>query len=166
MCSRWDRWGSRPLFEDPAEEVSAGRGFLTPLRKIFRTQSHWATSPPSVSLRTMLRFDTAGLLLSRHTLQKITFTNSPLCSDSEKQPEDYLAVQTRIREIWFMRESKRKWEERDGGKKPSTSYSVFKSILEPTIWILWCPLHCGWQIITNWIPHLSWHAVNPDMSLL
>lgn len=131
MCSRWDRWGSRPLFEDPAEEVSAGRGFLTPLRKIFRTQSHWATSPPSVSLQTMLRFDTAGLLLSRHTLQKITFTNSPLCSDSEKQPQDYLTVQTRIREIWFMRESKRKWEERDGGKKPSTSHSVFKSILEP-----------------------------------
>lgn len=34
-----------------------------------------------------------------------------------------------------------------------------------TIWILWCPLYC-WQIITNWIPQLSWHTVKADLILL
>lgn len=162
MCSCWDRWGSRPLFEVPAEEVRVSRGFFTALRKIFRTQSHWATSLPSVSLQTMLGFDTAGLLLSRHTLQKITFTNSPLCNDSEKQPEDYLAVQTRIQKIWFMRE----WEREKKKKKPQHPTPSLRASWSLTIWILWCPLHCSWQIITNWIPHLSWHTVKADMVLL
>lgn len=39
-----------------------------PSRKIFTTQSQRATSSPSISLQTMLRSDTAGLLLSRNTL--------------------------------------------------------------------------------------------------
>lgn len=75
MCSCWDRWGSRPSFEVPAKEVVASRGLSTPHCKIFRTQSHWATSLPSVSLQTTLGFDTPGLILSRHTLQFFFFLN-------------------------------------------------------------------------------------------
>lgn len=54
----------------------------------------------SVSLPTVPGSEAAVLLLlSWRTLKKVTFTNSPLSSDSEKQPEDYLATQTRIQEI-------------------------------------------------------------------
>lgn len=153
MCSCWDRWGSRPLFEDPAEEAGAGRAPLhcnqppPPLGKIFRTQSQRATSSPSTFLQTTLCSDTAALLLSRHTLHAQACAHTHRHTHTKKNVYRFTAVQRQWKTAWglsrcadknsvdviYERERKKvrgkRW--RGGrGKKGKTSDSVFKSILD------------------------------------
>lgn len=158
MCSRWDRWGSRPVV------WSTGRSSRC-MQRVFVPPSVKYSGPSLTEIAPIVVFpfqlcsETAALLLqSRRNLKKVTFTNSPLRSDSEKQPEDYLATQTRIQEIWFMRASKNVWEG-DGTGRISTFSPSLKASWRQTIWILWCPLHRSWQSILNWIPNLGQHTV-------
>lgn len=123
MCSCWDRWGSHPSFEVLATEVVASRGSYNPLCKIFRTESHWATSFPSVFLQTMLGFNTVGLLLSRNTLQKI--------KTSKRLQIHHCAatVKNSLRIISLCRQEFRRfdlWERKQ--EKNTTPHSPFKSI--------------------------------------
>lgn len=132
MCSCWDRWGSRPSFEVPAKEVVASRGLSTPLRKIFRTESHWATSLPSVPFKPCWAFDTVGLLLSRNTLQKNKKLSKRLqihhCAATVKNSLRIISLcrqEFRRFDLW-----EREWE-RESRRKSTTTHSLFKSILKP-----------------------------------
>lgn len=168
MCSCWDRWGSCPSFEVPAKEVVASRGLSTPLCKIFRTESHWATSLPSVSLQTTLGFSAARLLVSsKHLTKNKNLTNVYKFTTVQRQWKTAWGLSRRADknsgDLIYEREED--WERRGGcGNQPPTpplnpSWSI-------TIWIVRCPLYCCWQIITNWIPQLSYHTVKDDLILL
>lgn len=162
MCSSWDRWGSRPVVWSTGRSSRCMQRVLCPPSVKYSGPSLTEmASHLSVSLPTVPGSETAVLLLlSRRTLKKGTFTNSPLSSDSEKQPGDYLATQTRIQEIWFMRASKNVRErERDRKGRTSTFSPSLKASWSPTMWILWRLLRRSWQSILNWIPNLGQHLV-------
>lgn len=70
MCCSRDRWGSRPVVWSTTRSSRCVHFFAPPLRKIFRTQSHWDSSCLCVSLPTVPGSETAALLLSRRTFPK------------------------------------------------------------------------------------------------
>lgn len=181
MCSCWDRWGSRPSFEVPAKEVVASRGLSTPLCKIFRTDSHWATS-----LSQCFPSNHAGLRHCWVITRQEHLTKNKKIKKNLANVYKFTTVQRQWKTAWglsrcadknsgdLIYESEKEWEiEHEGGKKNTTSHSpspffffFLRASCHLTIWILWCPLYCCWQIITNWIPQVRWHTVKADLILL
>lgn len=158
MCSCWDRWGSRPLFEVPAKEAIASSGLSTPLCKIFRTESHWAPLLLVFLFKSCWSLKLSGSTEQQHLTKDTnfqTFTNSPPYNNRGNTPSDDLFGNEEFTEVDF-------WLRR--GKQTEWNYLPFN--ISNLISLLWFPLHCCWQITSNWICLLSWHTVKAGLILL
>lgn len=165
MCSCWDRWGSCQLFEVPAEEVGASRVFFTPLCKIFSTQSHCATSLSSVFSFTLARLQHCSVITKQAHLNKKKKKGLQIhrCAATVKNSPRIISLCRQELKRFDLWERERE-SERNRRKKNQHPAPSLRASWSLTIWILWCPLHCIWQIIP--IPHLRWHTVKADMILL
>ena len=129
MCSRKDRWGSRPSFEVPAKEppphpsppvgycVSLSEPLsllptVSPPRRLSSpplppSMTRWAVAGAARPLPCTSLWEGGGGGRKKESRSLQMFTHLAWWRDSEKQPQDYVTEQTRVQEIWFMRGNKK-----------------------------------------------------------